>query len=717
MSYYYIGVDIGGTFTDCAVVDEGGRITAGKALSTPDDFSRGFFQSIEDAAGSLGVTVPELLSRTKRLAHGTTVGINALVTRQGARVGLLTTKGHPDALKIMDNTGRVTGASIEEVLNYASSTLPEQIVPPECVREITERIDFEGDVVVSLDRDQAGKAIRELIDTGVESLAIALLWSFANPAHEQELAALVREIAPNTFLSISHEVAPKIAEYPRTATTVFNSYIGPVMQDYISHIMERASQEGYRYPVMFATSSGGLVNAETARRTPVLTLQSGPVAGVVATGLMGSEAGFPNAIATDMGGTTLDVSVVTGGRPVVRDVAVVERHQLHLRMVDVESIGAGGGSIAWFDPETNTVRVGPQSAGSDPGPACYGRGGTQPTVTDADLLLGVLNPDGILGGRLKLDKVAAERAIGEIAERMNMDPVACAAGIVEIVDARMEDLVRRMTIQRGLDPRDMALLGYGGGAAAHAGLYGRGLGVSRLIIPLANIASVWSALGIAVSDIVRTYERPTYMHAPFDPEQVSAIFGEMEEAATRELQAEGADVSDIVLDRLADMKYGLQVFEVEAPVPSGELHSDKAMDRMVENFEEAYAIRFGKGSGYREAGVILTALRVEARGLVHRPPLERKQRAPAAVSPEAAKGTRDVYWYELRRRVETAILDGQMLLPGNQLTGPAIVEYPFTTAVVRPSQSAEVDEWGNLVIYLYGMAETSSVGAVGEESA
>jgi N-methylhydantoinase A len=700
MSDYYVGVDIGGTFTDCAVVAPDGAITVGKVPSTPGDFSDGFFAAIADAAGRLGLSTEDLLSRTRRLAHGTTVGINALVTRSGATVGLLTTKGHADVLRIRDNTGRVTGANVDEILHYAASTLPDDFVSPECTGEIVERIDFSGDVVVALDRGQAKACIADLIGRGVEEFAISLLWSFANPAHELELEQLVRESAPDAGVSVGHRIAPRLGEYPRAATAVFNAYIGPLMRSYIDRIGAGARSFGYGRPVLFATCSGGLIEADVARTQPLLTVKSGPVAGVVATALLGEQCGHGSVIATDMGGTTLDVSVVTDGRARASDTAVIERHEAHIRMIDVESIGAGGGSIAWIDETTNGLRVGPRSAGSVPGPVAYGRGGTEPTVTDADLVLGVLSPDGLLGGGLRLDLGRAEEAIGKLADRIGIELRDCAAGIIEIVDSQMEDLVRRMTIQQGRDPREAVIYGIGGAAASHAPLYGRGLGVQRLVVPLADVASVWSALGVAIADVVRVYDSPIYLSAPFEPEQVARAYERLEATARNDLERDALEYERLVLRRASDMRYGLQVFEVESDAPSGDLRSESAMAEMVASFEREYANRFGVGSGYAEAGVLLTGLRVEARGVVARPKLCAPPRDAAASAAEAQSGERAIYWWERREDVATPIYAGARLPAGETVAGPAVIEYPETTAVVRPGQSAYVDELGSLIVNL-----------------
>ena len=515
---YLIGVDIGGTFTDCAVVDDAGTITVAKAPTTPDDPQLGFFAAIDVAAAELGIDRSALLRQTDRLAHGTTVAINAVVTRGGSRVGLLTTRGFGDTLRIMDNAGRGIGLDVDELLHFPPTSPPEPFMAAGDVVEIAERIDTRGEVVAPLDLAEVRGAVDRLVGSGVEALAVCLMWSIMNPAHELAIASLVAELYPDLPVSLSHLVAPKVGEYPRMLTTVLNAYVAPKMTSYTQRIEDEAARSGYPHGVLFMQSHGGLARGERVRELPVSTLQSGPVGGVIGTAEFGAVIDRHDAITTDVGGTTLDVSVVVGGRPLVTEEFVLERNQAFLDAVDVQSIGAGGGSIAWIDEATGTLRVGPHSAGADPGPVCYGRGGTQPTVTDADLVLGVLNPDRFLGGRLSLDLAAARAAIAELAQPLGLTVDQCAAGIVRIVDERMSDLMRSMTVRRGLDPRAFTVYAFGGGGGAHAGIYTAGLGINEFVVPLADTASVWSALGIAVADIAASFEQPLFLRAPYDVE-------------------------------------------------------------------------------------------------------------------------------------------------------------------------------------------------------
>ncbi len=696
MSSYRVSVDIGGTFTDCTVVAQDGAVTIGKAPSTPRDFSQGFMDSMEAGARALGLGLNELLEQTSRLSHGTTVGINAVVSRTGSRVGLVSTAGHADALRILNNTGRTNGQPVERILNYAASALPERFVRREDVAEVTERIDAFGDVIVALDLDGVGTAVDRLLDQGVETLAVSYLWSHLNPAHEEQTRALLAERHPDVYVSYGSDLSQRIGEYPRAATAVMNSYIGPLMRDYVTRLLDELASRGYRDRLLFAQCDGGLIDAQDVIGRPVMTLESGPVGGVVASAKAGAETGHANIIAADMGGTTFDVSVIVDDRLPVKDGVVVEQHDLFLRMVDVESVGAGGGSLAWVDPQSGALRVGPQSAGADPGPVCYGRGGEQPTVTDADLILGLLNPENFLGGRMHLDVEAARRAIAALGEELGLGLMECAAGIQEVADSLMEDKIRSMTIARGHDPREFVLYAFGGGGAVHAGLFARGLGIRRVVIPVGDLASVWSAYGIGLEGYARSYELPTFLHAPLDPEAVAGGFTSLERLARADADRSGVDWESVRTSRTVDMKYALQVYDVEAEVPEGPL-VNAAMAGIVDSFERTYARRFGEGVGYPEGGVDLVALRL------HVEPAE-PLRAQAAASqagadgPATPSGEREVYWPEQGKAVLTPVYTGADLPAGTRLTGPALVDYPDTTAVLRPGLDLTVEQGGNLTI-------------------
>jgi N-methylhydantoinase A len=699
MTAYRVSVDIGGTFTDCTAVADDGTVTIGKSPSTPTDFSQGFINSLQATANALKITLAELLAATEQMSHGTTVGINAVVSRTGSRVGLVTTAGHGDALRILDNTGRTNGQPVERILNYAASSLPERFVARADVAEVTERIDAFGDVIVGLNVDELERGVTRLLEQGVETLAVSYLWSHVNPVHELRTRELLERLCPGVYMSFGHELAQRIGEYPRAATAVMNSYIGPLMRDYVTRLLDGLRARGYDRGLLFAQCDGGLIDAQDVIGRPVMTLESGPVGGVVACIKAGEESGHRNIIAADMGGTTFDVSVIAEGRLPIRDGVVVEQHDLFLRMVDVESVGAGGGSLAWVDPQSGALRVGPQSAGAEPGPVCYGRGGTQPTVTDADLVLGLLNPTNFLGGRMELDVGAARSAIGALGERLGLGLMECAAGIQEVADSLMEDKIRSMTVARGHDPRDFVIYAFGGGGAVHAGLFSRGLGIDRVVIPVGDLASVWSAYGIGLEGYGRSYELPAFLRAPFDPNAVMTSLRTLEEIARADAARSGVGWESLSAERSADIKYAMQVYDVEARVPDGELGAD-AMTIISDNFERTYAQRFGEGVGYPEGGIDLTALRLHVE-----PAQPLRSRLAADVGgpgTAAAIAHRDVYWPEHRVSSATPVYDGAGLPAGTRLKGPALIDYADTTAVLRPGLSLQVEAGGNLMIEVEG---------------
>jgi N-methylhydantoinase A len=471
------------------------------------------------------------------------------------------------------------------------------------------------------------------------------------------------------------------------------------MSDYVTRLLEQLRASGYGGRLMFAQCDGGLIDAHDVVRRPVMTLESGPVGGVIACLKAGVEVGHEKIIAADMGGTTFDVSVIADTQLPIRDSVVVQQHDLFLRMVDVQSVGAGGGSLAWVDPQSGALRVGPQSAGAEPGPVCYGRGGRQPTVTDADLVLGLLNPDNFLGGRMRLDVEAARHAVAALGERLGLGLMQCAAGIQEVADSLMEDKIRSMTVARGHDPRDFVLYAFGGGGAVHAGLFSRGLGIGQIIVPVGDLASVWSAYGIGLEGYGRSYELPTFLHAPFDADEVARGFASLEQLARADAQRSDIDWASLKLLRTADIKYALQVYDVEAEIPAGDL-DERLMPKIAESFERTYARRFGEGVGYPEGGIDLTALRLLVEPAA---PLRAQLASETSAGAGAqAAGEREVYWPELAAASMTDVYAGPELPVGARMSGPVLVDFPDTTVVVRPGLALTVQRGGNLMIELEG---------------
>jgi N-methylhydantoinase A len=690
---YEIGVDIGGTFTDCVVMTGEGRVVTGKSPTTPDDRSRGFFNSIERAAEALCTDLRTLLTGCRRLVHGTTTGTNAIVQRCGAKVGLLATRGHEDAMFVMKGTGRTAGLPGDAALDVPNTYKPAPLVPRDLVRPITERLDVEGEVVVPLDEAGVRRAVEELCAEGLEALAISFLWSTLNPAHEHRAREIAHSVKPDLFVSCGSDLSAKTGEFERTTTAVMNSYIGPLMLDYVDRIQQGAEERGFVGAVQFAQCAGGAITNVEARQAPIRTVQSGPVAGTIATHTMAQRGGMADVIAVDMGGTTFDVSVIHDGRPLQRDISLFERYAMALPMLDIESVGAGGGSIAWID-EQGRLNVGPHSAGANPGPACYGLGGTEPTVTDADLVLGLIDPDNYLGGRMRLDPGLAEQVVGGLAERLGLGLVETAAGISTVVDAKMADLVRRMSLLRGLDPRRFNCAAFGGGGPLHSAAVAAQAGIQRMIVPLPRAASVWSAFGAATSDVAHVLQRWAVLQLPVPGAEIEAIFAELEDTARQKLAAHGGALEDLTLARSVRMRYAMQIHDVEVPVAPGAI-DDARVAQLDADFDRIHDELFGKGAGFRAAGVQFTGFQVRATARTPKPDVH------AGADGGQERTTRSIYWPELRDHAETPVF---FSAPSERLAGPALIEMPDTVIVVRPGQSGVPDDAGNYVVNLNGGA-------------
>jgi N-methylhydantoinase A len=700
MSELICGIDTGGTFTDCVVIDAAGRIVTAKAPSTPRDFSQGVLDALALVAGTLGLDTEALLRRTARLALGTTVGTNALLQRRGARVGLITTRGHRDVIHIMRGARGVPGLSSEKVLHFPESNKPDPpIVPKTLIAEVSERVDCKGDVVVPLNEEEAEAAIRRLTARGVEAIAICFLWSFKHPEHERRVKAMVERLAPGVFACCSVDLVPRWGEYERTAATVINAYLGPVTAAYMDRVGRRVQGAGLGTPVQVMQCGGGVVPAAQAARKAFLTLDSGPVAGVLASQYLGQILGQKHVIATDMGGTSFDVGLVHDGTPVASYQSVVNQYEYFVPRIDIRSIGSGGGSVIWLDETGGTLRVGPVSAGADPGPVCYGRGGTQPTVTDAALALGYLDPAYFLGGRLPLSRDAALASLEPLAGRLGLGVVETASGACRVVEHQMADLIRKVTVQKGYDPRDFVVFAYGGAGPVHAGIYARELGAQSVIVPLGGVCSLWSALGAASADLLHIHESVDIQANPFDPARVGALFAELEGQGMAQLREDAVDPGQARISRSVDMRYRGQINEVEVAVPDGPLDAP-ALDALVAEFHRRYESLYGPGAGFREARVEMVTYRVRTAAVSQKPRLPAAPEEGAAPAPEARAATRPVYWAETGDFEATPIFWGERLRPGNVVRGPAVIQVPDTTIVAHPGQAARVDPYGNVWLEL-----------------
>jgi N-methylhydantoinase A len=694
---YRIGVDTGGTFTDCVVVDDDGNVTAAKAASTPQDFSIGVMESVATAAKALGLTAERLLAETARFGHGTTVATNALITHTGARTGVLTTRGHEDALFMGRIKQKIAGLDEDQIHDFLlhDKAVP-GIVPRKLVKGLNERVDHKGAVIVALNDDEVRRLAGELVDAGCEAIAISLIWSFMNPAHERRARDIVREAHPKVAVSISSEISPVLGEYERTASTMVNAYLTKKVDGYIGALAERLREAGFKHQLQVMLSNGGVAPSEDARRRAAYLLASGPAAGVIGARNLGQILGYPHVLTTDVGGTSFDVGLVVDGQPEYAREPLFDKYHVSFPMIDVVSIGSGGGSIAWIDP-SGFLKVGPQSAGAEPGPACYGRGGTEPTVTDANVVLGRIDPNYFLGGAWTLHKDLAANAIRErVAEPLGLSLEEAAIGIIDILDARMADLVRRVTIGRGLDPRNFALFAIGGAGPLHVGAYARDVGVKAVVVP--TYASEFSALAIATSEMLVVNKVSSPMVGPFDAAAVREVFVRLEKEAVEQLRHAGAvtnGTGDLSMLRSVDMKYKGQVHDVSVPVPPGEYTAASAV-AMADRFHERYESRYGKGTTNKNAPIEAMSfeVRVAAKGRALR--LAKERLASGAASP--TRGERAVYFRETKGFTTTPIFDRDALAPGQQIAGPAVIEAPDTTMLVRPGQSVRLDEYRNLVL-------------------
>jgi len=691
---YLVGVDIGGTFTDCVVIDRLGHITATKAPSTPGDFAAGMINAMRVAAERLRLPFERFCAAIAVLTHGTTVGTNTLIQRRGARVGLITTRGHEDAIHIMRGSRGVTSRDLAQVVHFPESQKPVPIVPKRLIEGVSERVDCFGEIVVPLNERDAEAAIRRLVDAGCEAIGVCFLWSFKHPRHERRVQEMARDLAPGLFVSCSVDIAPKWGEYERTTATALNAYVGPVMARYLDRLDQRLRESGYRNPLQITQCGGGSISVEKAIESPLLTLDSGPVSGVTGSLHLGRLMRLPNIITTDMGGTSFDVGIIFDGQPAYSFVSNVAQYEYFLPKVDIQAIGSGGGSLARVDARAQTLRVGPESAGAEPGPACYGKGGTVATVTDAGLVLGYLNPDNFLGGRIKLDRAKAVQAVQKVADELGLSLTEAASGIARIAEFKMADLIRKMTVEKGFDPRDFVLFAFGGAGPVHAGVFGAELGVRKVVIPQKEIASTWCAFGAASADLLHIHEQVDIQASPFDPARVNRALDELQARAHAQLDQDRIERRRRRFQFSLDMRHRGQIHEVEVMLPEERLQR-ALLEALGERFYRRYEQLYGRDSSYRDARLEIVTLRLRASAETPRPKLSKASRLTALIVKEAKRPARKIYWADLKRAATTPIYDGAYLRPGNRLRGPAVVETTDTTVVVHPGRALRVDRWGN----------------------
>lgn len=697
---YIVATDVGGTCTDTIVIARDEPFLIGKALSTPPNFEQGVLNSIETAASQVGLSLEDLFAETSLFVHGSTVVDNTLLTRDGAKTGLITTAGFEDTLLVTRGAyGRWGGLPEDRVKHPVATDRAPSLVAGACIRGVGERVDYKGEILLPLDETATEEAIRSLVEEeGVEAIAVSFLWSFYNDAHERMVREIAARVAPDVYVSLSSEIAPMPGEYERTSTTAINAYAGKITNRYLTGLAALISGRGYDGPIMVMQGYGGLLPASEASSRAVGMIECGPAGGVIGARYLGQLMDERNVIAADMGGTTFKVGVIQNGEMEFAREPMVDRFHYMAPKIDVVSIGAGGGSIVSLDPRTKVPRVGPRSAGANPGPICYGQGGTEVTLTDVFTLIGYMDPDTFLGGSISLD-LEAVRATFEkdIAGPLGLSIEEAAFGIYRIAAAQVTDLIHEITVERGLDPRDFALHAFGGSCPLLCAMFGQELNVKRIVVPYT--ASVNCAFGLVSADIVHEYTHTATLPADCDPADINAFYAPLIAKAKAQLKDEGFAGDRIALDWSVDLRYARQVHEVTTPV-AGRTPLDKAsLEQLVSDFEALYERKYGRGSAYREAGVEMTLFRLSARGLLERPEVTPMPLKGADAS-AALTGRREIFVDARDGMAEADIYDFDRLEPGNSFKGPAVIHTPITTIVVQDEQTASVDAWRNIVIDL-----------------
>jgi len=685
---YVLGVDIGGTFTDFSLLDETGRISLWKESSTPRDPAQAIQQGIRALAEQSGGTLEEFLGKLDLFVHGQTIATNTVIQRNGPKTALLCTEGFRDVIHFRDGFK-------PERYNIQLQP-PEDFVPRYLRLPLTERVNYCGEIVKPLDEDSVRAAAQKLKEENVESVAVAFLWSIMNADHEQRVKAILEQELPGVPVVLSSDVLPMIREWERTTCTILSAYVLPGISRYMVELEEFLHGNAFKHPLLIMQLNGGCSTVNKVLSRPINSLASGPAAAPVA-GLHCSERiGMENVITIDMGGTSFDVSMVSNGSPELTRELRVHDMPVGVAAVDVHSIGAGGGSIAWID-KGGALQVGPQSAGAEPGPACYGQGGEQPTCTDANVVLGYINPDYFLGGRREIDTGLSTRAVEtHVAKPLGLSVPEAAHGIFRIINNNMVDAIRVVSIERGIDPRNYALVVGGGAGSIHAGMLGRTLGMKKAIIP--RYSGVFCSFGMIVSDVRHDYMQAHATNTGrFDLAGTNQVIADLEARAMADMVEEGFPEGEVTLSRFADAKYPAQIHELTIPIPSNGELTESSIAEMEQSFHDLHERMFTYNVS--ESPVDLFHWRVVAHRKVDSP--EAPEFAATTQSLSAAeKGKRRVYFGDIDDYRETQIYNGDKLERGMEVTGPAVVEEATTTVVVFPGQKLEVNEFGDYVLDL-----------------
>jgi N-methylhydantoinase A len=687
MNQFRLGIDAGGTFTDFVIANkQTGEVKLFKALSTPSDPTKAIENGLKLIAEDLGMTASAVVADCDLCINGTTVGLNALITHRGGKTGLICTAGHEDSIEIR-NGHKEDGFRYDP--EYPAATM---LVPRYLRKGVRERVISDGSVRTPMEEADVRAACDAFKKEGVETVAISFVWSVLNPAHERRAAEIVREMLPSVILTVGSELYPQIREYTRTSTAVVNAYLAPVMRRYVKAVDAYFRSLGARQPVRYFQSNGGLAVGQAMTDRSVYAINSGPASAPQAGLFVCAPFKKKNVITVDMGGTSFDITLTKDGQTNLNKNIDFLRYRIGVPMIQVETLGAGGGSIGWID-SLGIIQVGPQSAGSEPGPACYGQGGTEPTTSDANLVLGYLNPDGLLGGKLPLDLAKARDAVKKVAEPMGISVERAAYGMYTIVNNNMVNGIRRVSVERGYDPRDFVLVGAGGATAAHICALAREMGIETIILP--KLASGLCAFGQIISDVKYNYMATAPLRLDNDKAyaRIDELYNEIEKQGIAHLHKDGFSSKQIDVKRSLDMRYVGQVHECTVDIGTFEINA-KTIDKVKEAFhrrhEELYT--------YAERHSAVEVVNIESTlyGRIEKPKAPRLKSGGAAA--KALKGHRKAIFNASGKVTRTPIYNGGKLGAGAVVAGPAIIEEVTTTVVIEPGWTAKLDVSGSYVI-------------------
>jgi N-methylhydantoinase A len=685
MQKYFIGIDVGGTFSDVVAVDAEGSITTGKAPTTPEDLTNGMLHALIKVSEKLDISLDEMLLATARFVYGSTIALNTLVEKKGAKTAFITTKGFKDTL-VMRRTWR-------ENMYDLRAEFPEPLIPRNLIFELNERVDRDGTIIDPISEEEVDLIATQLEQTGIESVGISLIFAFRNPGNEQKVVWALQQRLPNLLISSSSELCPEIRDYERASTVAVNAYLQPRVNAHLKQLSDQLAAKSLAIAPQIMQSNGGVIDAQEAAQRAVNLLLSGPAGGVIGGVLLNELLNEPQLIAFDMGGTSCDLSLIYAGKPIGSTYLSQQTRftgwDIITPFIDIHSIGSGGGSLAWLD-NANGLHLGPQSAGAEPGPVCYGKGGTAPTVTDTNLLLGYLNPDFFLGGTIPLNLALATESLEQMAATLQLTSTDLANGLFQMANEQIINAIQVITLQKGYDPQTFTLLCFGGAGALHAPAVAAQMGIKKVIVP--RQASTYSAMGLLASDVQLDFVRsPFTLLKDSDQTSLEQIFQDMETLAVQELQKSGVRAEQMTFQRQADMRYLGQSHEIRVPLAS--TGCDLAA------LKQSYEAQYQEIYGYLNelADIQLVSLRLSALGSTIKPQLKTEEPSSLAIT-DCLKSERKAYFKEANDYLLVPVYNGGLLTYGHQLVGPAIIELDDTTIVIRPQQILTIDNHGNFVI-------------------